>query len=71
MQNKSIRVLNFDNSIIQQSKLLSRYPTKITDFTNLAFSARLYMSGAVRQKIASSLKVNEETNLIILQEIFP
>jgi hypothetical protein len=60
MQNKSIRVINFDNSITRQSKLLSEYSAEITDFTSLASSARLYMSGAVRQKIANSLKSQEK-----------
>lgn len=60
MLTKSIRVLNFDNSIIQQSKLLSQYPAEITDFTSLASSVRLYMPGALRQKIAGSLLSQEK-----------
>ncbi len=57
---KSIRVLNFDNSIIRQSRLLSRYPAAITDFTHRASSARLYMSGAERRRIAGSLLPQEK-----------
>ncbi|MBU0548228.1 MAG: arginase family protein [Candidatus Omnitrophica bacterium] len=60
MLKKYIRILNFDNSIIQQPKLLSQYPVKITDFTSLASSVRLYMSGAERKKIADSLLSQEK-----------
>jgi len=55
MLDKSIRVLNFDNSVIQQSKLLSQYQAEIIDFTSFASSARFYMSGALRKGIADSL----------------
>jgi len=59
MLNKAIRILNFDNSIIQQSKLLCQYPARVLDFTGLASSARLFMSGPIRQKIADCLKPQE------------
>lgn len=55
MLDKSIRVLNFDNSIIQQPKLLSRYRSEVIDFTGLASSSRFYMSGLARRRIADSL----------------
>jgi len=55
MLDKRIRVLNFDNSIIAQPKLLSRYPAEIIDFTSLASSARLYISSALRKKIPDFL----------------
>jgi len=60
MLNKAIRILNFDNSIIRQSKLLSRYTAKVLDFTGLASSARLFMPGAVRQRIADFLIPQEK-----------
>jgi len=60
MLNKAIRILNFDNSIIQQSKLLCQYPAEVIDFTSLAPTARLFMSGAVRQKIVDSLILQEK-----------
>ena len=61
MLNKAIRILNFDNSIIQQSKFLSEYSITVTDFTCLAPTARLFMSGAVRQQIADVLKPEEQS----------
>ncbi len=60
MLDKRIRVLNFDNSIISQSKLLSRYPAEIIDLTALACSARLYMSKALRRRISDSLTLAEK-----------
>jgi len=53
MLDKGICVLNFDNSIIQQSKLLCRYPAKIINLAFLAQAARLYMSAATRKKISN------------------
>ncbi|TAM40684.1 hypothetical protein EPN54_02435 [bacterium] len=55
MLDKRIRVLNFDNSIIRQTRLLSQYQSEIIDFSSLASSARLYMTGALRKRIAASL----------------
>ncbi|MFA6130448.1 MAG: hypothetical protein WC731_05665 [Candidatus Omnitrophota bacterium] len=60
MLNKAIRILNFDNSIIRQPKLLSQYTAKVFDFTGLASSARLFMPEAVRQRIADSLIPQEK-----------
>lgn len=60
MLNKAIRILNFDNSIIQQSKLLCQYTAKEFDFTGMASSARLFMSGRVRQQIADCLNPQEK-----------
>lgn len=55
MLDKRIRILNFDNSITSQSKLLSYYPSEIIDLSSLASSARLYMPKALRSRILSFL----------------
>jgi arginase family enzyme len=60
MLNKTIRILNFDKSIIQQSRLFSQHQVKVVDFTDFAASARLFMSGAVRKKIANRLNPREK-----------
>ncbi|MFH0917664.1 MAG: hypothetical protein V1830_00860 [Candidatus Omnitrophota bacterium] len=52
MLDKGIRVLNFDNSIIRQNKLLAQYPAEIIDLSAQAAAARLYMSGSLRNKIS-------------------
>lgn len=56
MLDKCIRVLNFDNSITRQTRLLTQYQAEIIDFTGFSSSARLYMSGSLRKKIAATLK---------------
>lgn len=56
MLDKGIRVLNFDDSIIRQRKLLAQYPCGIINLTELAASARLYMPAALREKISGFLK---------------
>jgi len=61
MLNKAIRILNFDDSIIQQAGLFRQYQVKVVDFTDLAASARLFMTAGVRKKIASVL-VPQERN---------
>ncbi len=60
MLDRSIRVLNFDNSVIRQLTLLNRYQTEVIDFTGLASSARFFMSGGLRGKIADSLNFQEK-----------
>ncbi len=60
MLDKRIRVLNFDNSIITQPKLLSRYPAEIIDFTRWSSSARLYISKFLRGKILDFLPPREK-----------
>ncbi|MDD5477431.1 MAG: hypothetical protein PHG87_04415 [Candidatus Omnitrophica bacterium] len=60
MLDKRIRVLNFDNSVITQLKLLSRYPAEIIDFTSFSSSARLYFSRGLRQKILDLFSPREK-----------
>jgi arginase family enzyme len=55
MLNKAIRILNFDNSVIQQSGLLEHYAAEIIDLTGLAPHARLFMSAATRNRIKDIL----------------
>jgi len=60
MLNKKLRILNFDNSIINQKALFSRYETEIVDLVDLGPWARHWMSGTTRsliqQRIADSSK---------------
>lgn len=60
MLDKGIRVLNFDNSIIRQAELFSRYPAKIIDLIPVARAARLYMSAATHRKISSLIPVENK-----------
>lgn len=60
MLDKRIRVLNFDNSIISQANLLSRYPVEIVDLAALASPARFYMSKTLRREIVKFLNPQEK-----------
>lgn len=60
MLDKRIRVLNFDNSVVRQPGLLAQYQAEIIDLTGFASSARLYMSGGLRKKIASILSLSDK-----------
>ena len=62
MLDKCIRLLNFDNSVIRQSGLLSRYQSEIIDLTGLASSARLYMPGALCKRISGALSPSGKNN---------
>ena len=55
MLDKGLRVLNFDNSILAQRKLISTYLAEIVDLTGLAECARLFMSKNVRKEISAIL----------------
>jgi len=55
MLDNGISILNFDNSITVQHKLLLQYCAEIIDLTSLASSARLYISKALRKKISALL----------------
>jgi len=59
MLQKTLRILEFDKSVTRQARLFSQYPVKVTDFTSLASSARLFFSASVRRKIAAALKPEE------------
>lgn len=60
MLDKGICVLNFDNSVTCQRKLLLQYPTEIIDFSSLASSARLYLRSSLRSKIAQLIPAQEK-----------
>lgn len=66
MLDKGICVLNFDNSIIRQRKLLSQYPAEIIDLSAQAGSARLYMSSVTRSKISDFLTPQEKNYPVFL-----
>lgn len=66
MLDKGIYVLNFDNSIIRQQKLLAQYPCEVVELTKLASSARLYMPPALREKISGFLKPREKNYPVFL-----
>jgi arginase family enzyme len=61
MLNKAIRILNFDNSVVRQERLLRCCQTQIIDLTDLASSVRLYMPPRLRAKISTLLEPETES----------
>ena len=51
MLSRSIRILNFDDSVIKQHNLLSRYKNEIIDFKALASDARLWINMKTKKEI--------------------
>jgi hypothetical protein len=51
----SIRILNFDDSVVKQKALLSRYKTEIADLRNLASAARLWLDRKTEEELSSRL----------------
>ena len=53
--NKSIRILNFDDSIIKQKRIFLQYQAQIIDLEKMGPAVRLWMNGRLRKKIAERL----------------
>jgi len=51
MLNKSLRILNFDDSLIKQSNLFCGYQTDIIDLKDIAGQSRLWMSQKIREDV--------------------
>jgi len=56
MLNKSIRILNFDDSVTKQKKLKSRYKTEIIDLSDLGPKVRLWMNNKTKQVIEGRIE---------------
>lgn len=60
MLSKTVRVLNFDDSIVRQKKLMSRYEPHVVDFKNLGPDCRFWMgekaAREIRKLLAPGLK---------------
>ncbi|MBI4706599.1 MAG: hypothetical protein HY761_01560 [Candidatus Omnitrophica bacterium] len=52
---KTIHLLNFDDSVVSQQRLLSLYQPKIIDFKDLARRARLWMNHRTKNEIEARL----------------
>ncbi|MDD5440527.1 MAG: hypothetical protein PHS37_10125 [Candidatus Omnitrophica bacterium] len=55
MQDKKIRILNFDDSITAQRGLLSRYEHEIITMTDIGPRARFWVNSKVRKEIAGRI----------------
>lgn len=55
MLSKSVRVLNFDNSLLRQKRLLELFHPEIIDFTHIGPSARFWMNNNSSRLIRAGL----------------
>lgn len=66
MLDKSIRILNFDNSVITQAKLLAIYKTEILDLTGLGPRARLWLDKKTKSEVASCIQASTKNAITFL-----
>lgn len=66
MLNDSVRILNFDDSVVKQKVLLSRYKTEIIDFRRLASKARLWMDKKTEESVSSLLRNSARNSVTFL-----
>ncbi len=66
MLNKSIRILNFDDSITKQKNLVSQYQTEIIDFKDLGPNARHWMNNKTGQLIQERLSNTSRSSVTFL-----
>ncbi len=66
MLNKSIRILNFDDSIITQARIMSSYKTEILGLTDFASRARLWMNNKTREAIKERIQGSDKSSITFL-----
>jgi arginase family enzyme len=66
MLNNTIRILNFDNSILRQEELLSQYNAEIIDFKDIGPQARLWLDKKTRQLIGERIRHSAEDSVTFL-----
>lgn len=58
MLSRDVRILNFDDSVIKQNKLLQRFPSQILDFKEIESDSRLWSDKKTAKKITAQLNSN-------------
>ncbi|MFZ2357521.1 MAG: hypothetical protein WAW67_06860 [Candidatus Omnitrophota bacterium] len=66
MFNKPVRILNFDDSILKQKNLLSRYKTEVIDLKGLAPQARYFLNAKIRSLIERRIKSSAKDSITFL-----
>lgn len=64
--NKTIRILNFDGSLIKQKNLLSSYENRVVDLTHLAAQARYWISAKTRLEIEKIINQTRKNSITFL-----
>jgi arginase family enzyme len=66
MLSGSIRILNFDDSVIKQKQLFSKYRVEIVDLTDLGPKARLWFNKAAKRKIEQRVSSSSGNSVTFL-----
>lgn len=66
MLNKSIRILNLDDSVIKQQRLTSQYKTEIIDLSYLGRRVRLWMDKKTMKDIEERIQGSEKDSVTFL-----
>ena len=66
MLNKSIRILNFDDSVIKQQNLISRYKTEIIDLKDLGPRARIWLDKKIEREIEKRIDGSSKNSITFL-----
>jgi len=66
MLNRSIRILNFDDSVAKQFRLISTYKAQIIDFKDYSSRARLWMSEKTKKCIREQILKTQAASVAFL-----
>jgi hypothetical protein len=66
MLNETIRILNFDDSILKQQRLISRFKAEIIDLKDLGPRARLWMDKKAKGEIERRIRGSNESSITFL-----
>ena len=66
MLNKTIRILNFDDSLIRQQNLISRYQTEIIDLKDITGKARLWMDDKTKRGIEERIRCSAKDSITFI-----
>jgi hypothetical protein len=66
MLSQSIRILNFDDSIIKQKNLVSRYHTEIIDLKDLGPRARIWLDKKTKKEIEKRINGSAKNSITFL-----
>ncbi len=66
MLDETIRIFNFDNSLLKQKRLISQYKNEVIDLIDLAAQARFWMSPKIRSLIEKRLVACPKNSLAFL-----
>jgi arginase family enzyme len=66
MLSKSIRILNFDDSVIKQQNLVSRYHTEIVDLKDLGPRARIWLDKKTEKEIEKRIRGSAKNSVTFL-----